>query len=106
MASHGISWVLGAHVCFGDLDFIIMAEEELARIPVVIEPFHSTGIDMITEMLEELRLHAPEVRAPGSSQLLDFDYGSLEDPLGVFLGPRLSREDICHLTFSFTNIMA
>ena len=58
MACHGISWVPGAHMHFGDLDF--------------------TGHDVITEMLEELRLHAPEAHAPGSSQLLNFDYGRLE----------------------------
>ena len=40
---------------FGDLDFIVTAEEELARAPVVIQPFHSTGLDATTEMLEELR---------------------------------------------------
>ena len=78
MASHGISWVLGAHVRFGDLDFIVTTEGELARAPVVVQPFHSTGLDVITEMLEELRLHALKARAPRSSQLLDFDYGRLE----------------------------
>ena len=38
-------------------------------------------------------------------KLLSFDYGRLERQLGAFLGPRLSREDLCHLTFSFTNVM-
>ena len=66
MASHGISWVLGAHVRFGDLDFIVMAEEELARVPVVAQPLHSTSLDTIAEALEELQLHASEARAPGS----------------------------------------
>ena len=78
MASHGISWVLGVHVRFGNLDFIIMVEGELARAPVVIPPLHSIGLDMIIVVLEELRLRAPEARAPGSGQLLDFDYGRLE----------------------------
>ena len=29
MASHGVNWVLGAHVHFENLDFIITTEEEL-----------------------------------------------------------------------------
>ena len=90
MTSHDISWVLGAHVRFGDLDFIVTMEGELAWVPVVVQPFHSTSLDVITEMLEELWLHASEARAPRSGQLLGFDYGRLEHQLGVFLGPRLS----------------
>jgi len=74
-------------VCFGDLDFIVMMEGELAWAPVVVQPLHSTTLDAITEALEELRLHAPEARAPRSGQPLDFDYGRLERQLGVFLGP-------------------
>ena len=54
MASHGISWVPGAHVRFGDLDFIITMEGELAWAPIIVQPFHSTSLDAITEALEEL----------------------------------------------------
>ena len=54
MASHDITWVPGAHVCFGDLDFIITMEGELAQAPVVIQPLHSTGLDAIVKVLEEL----------------------------------------------------
>ena len=78
MASHDISWIPSTHVCFGDLDFIVMMEGELAWAPVVVQPLHSTGLDMIAKALEELRLHASEACAPGSGQLLDFDYGRLE----------------------------
>ena len=78
MASHGISWVPGAHVRFGDLDFIVTEEGELARALVVVQPLHSTSLDAITEPLEELRLHVLEARTPESGQLLDFDYGRLE----------------------------
>ena len=49
---------------FGDLDFIVTAKGELLRVPVVVQPFHSTGLDAITEMLEELRLHASKAHAP------------------------------------------
>ena len=105
MASHDISWVPGTHVRFEDLDFIITVEGELARAPVIIQPFHSTSLDAIAEALEELQLHAPEARAPRSDQLLDFDYGRLEHQLGVFLGPQLSRENLRHLTFLFANVM-
>ena len=98
MASHDISWVPSTHVHFGDLDFVVLAEGELARAPIVVQPLHSASLDVITEMLEELRLHAPEAHALESGQLLNFDYGRLEHQLGVFLGPQLSQEDLCHLT--------
>ena len=67
MASHNISWAPGAHVRFGDLDFTVTGEGELAWAPVVVQPFHSIGLDTITKMLEELRLHASEACAPRSS---------------------------------------
>ena len=54
MASHGVSWVPGAHVRFGNLDFIIMMEGELVRAPVIVQPLHSAGLDAIAEALEEL----------------------------------------------------
>ena len=66
MASHSISWALGAHVHFGDLKFIVTAEGELARAPIVAPPFHSTSLDEIIEMLEGLWLHALEAHAPRS----------------------------------------
>ena len=66
MASHDITWVLGAHVRFGDLNFIIMTEGELARAPIIVQPLHSAGFDAITEALEELWLCALEAYAPGS----------------------------------------
>ena len=91
---------------FVDLDFIVMVEGELAWAPIIVPSIHSTSLDMITEMLEELRLHASEARALGSSQLLDFDFERLEHQLVVFLGPQPSWEDLHNLTFSFTNVMA
>ena len=66
MASHNLSWVSGMHVRFGDLDFIVTTEGELAQAPVTIQPPHSTGLDAIAEALEELQLHAPEARTLGS----------------------------------------
>ena len=66
MASHGISWVPSSHVRFGNLDFIIMMEGELAQVPAVVQPLHSAGLDAIADMLEELQLHAPEAHAPRS----------------------------------------
>ena len=78
MANHGVSWVLGAHVRFGNLDFIVTIEGELAQVPAAVQPLHSAGHDAIAEALEELQQHAPEARAPGSDQLLGFDYGRLE----------------------------
>ena len=78
MASHGVSWVLGVHVRFENLDFIVTTEGELAQIPAAVQPLHSVGLDVIAEALKELQLHAPKAHAPGSDQLLGFDYGRLE----------------------------
>ena len=39
---------------FGDLDFIITTEGELAMAPAAVQPLHSTGLDAIAEALEEL----------------------------------------------------
>ena len=66
MASHGISWFLGTHMRFEDLDFIIIVEGELARAPIVIQPLCSVSLDTITEALEELRLRTPEAYVPRS----------------------------------------
>ena len=63
---------------FENLDFIITTEGELVQIPAAVQPLYSTGLDAIVKALEELQLHAPEAHAPGSDQLLGFDYGRLE----------------------------
>ena len=44
---------------------------------MAVQPLHSAGLNLIDEALEELQLHASEARAPGSDQLLGFDYGRL-----------------------------
>ena len=67
MASHGVSWVPGVHMRFGNLDFIILTEGELAQVLAAVQPLHSTGLDMIVEALEELQLHAMEAHAPRSN---------------------------------------
>ena len=43
MANHAISKVLGAHVRFGDLDFIVTVEGELALAHLTIQPLPSIG---------------------------------------------------------------
>jgi len=63
MANHNVSWVLGAHVHFGDLDFIVTAEGELAMAPAAVQPLHSTSLNVIAEALEELQLHALDAHA-------------------------------------------
>ena len=78
MASHNVSWAPAAHVRFGDLDFIVTTEGELAQAPAAVQPLHLSGLDTITEALEELQVHAPEACAPGSGQLHGFDYERLE----------------------------
>ena len=45
MASHSISWVLGAHVRFWDLDFIITVGGELALGHAAIQPLPSISLD-------------------------------------------------------------
>ena len=45
MASHGISWVPGAHVRFGDLGFIIIVGGELALAHVAIQSLPSIGLN-------------------------------------------------------------
>ena len=54
MASHSVSWVPGVHVRFGNLDFIITMEGDLAQAPAAVQPLHSVGLDAIAETLEEL----------------------------------------------------
>ena len=54
MASHDVSWISGAHVHFGNLDFIVTTEGELAQVPATVQPLHSTSLDAIAEGLEEL----------------------------------------------------
>ena len=54
MANRNLSWVPGAHVHFGDLNFIVTTEGELAMAPTTVGPLHSTGLDVITKALEEL----------------------------------------------------
>ena len=36
MANHNLSWVPGVHVHFGNLDFIVTAEGELAMAPIAV----------------------------------------------------------------------
>ena len=44
MANHAISWVLGAHVRFGNLDFIVTLEGELALAHTVAQSLHSINL--------------------------------------------------------------
>ena len=83
-------YISSTHVHFGNLDFIISMEGELAQVPTTVQTLHFVGFNAITEALEELQLHAPEAHAPGTNQLLGFDYGRLECHLSAFLGPRPS----------------
>jgi hypothetical protein len=88
MAGHSISWIPGVHMRFGTLDFVVTTEGELVRPPTPTHPPLTTGLNAIDGALEELQLHAPEARAPGRNQLLDF--GRLERQFAIFLGTHLS----------------
>ena len=67
MAIHGVSCVLGAHMLFKNQDFIITTKGGLVQDPTTVEPLHFTGLAVIAEALEELKLHAPEARTPRSN---------------------------------------
>ena len=54
MSSQGVSWVPGVHMRFGNLDFIVAMEGELAQATTAVQPLYSTGLDTIAEALEEL----------------------------------------------------
>jgi hypothetical protein len=73
MASHGIRWILGVHVHFGTLDFVVTMEGELVWALAPTQPRLTTSLDAMNEALEELQLHTPEC-----NQLLDFDFERLE----------------------------
>ena len=45
MASHAISWVPGAHMHFGDLDFIVTVGGELALAHAAIQYLSSIGFN-------------------------------------------------------------
>ena len=45
MANHDISWVPGAHVRFGSLDFIVMVGGELALAHAAIQSLPSIGLN-------------------------------------------------------------
>ena len=64
MVTHGINWVPGAHMRFGDLNFIITVGGELALAHTAIQPLPSIGLDTVDEVVEELQLHAPRAYAP------------------------------------------
>ena len=72
MANHAISWVPGAHVRFGDLDFVVTVGGELALAHLAIQSLPSIGSG----------------------------YRRLERQLSDSLGPQPSREDPRRLTLS------
>ena len=45
MANHNVSWVPGAHVRFGSLDFIITVGGELVQANTAIRSLPSTALD-------------------------------------------------------------
>ena len=65
MASHGVSWVLGARMRFGSLDFFVTVEGELARALALVQLLCSTGLDATVEAPEKLQLRTPSVRLNG-----------------------------------------
>ena len=78
MANHNVSWVPGAHVRFGSLDFVITVGGELVRAHTAIQSFPSIGLD----------------------------HERLGRQLGASLGPQQSRENQRRLALSNDNDMA
>ena len=78
MANHNVSWVLGAHVCFGSLDFILTVEGKLERAHTTIQSHPSTVLDQ---------------KRSGCQ-------------LGISLGPQQSRENQRRLALSNDDDMA
>lgn len=78
MASHHVSFALGAHVRFGTLEFLILEGSQLELVgsaPQVPPPADS---DMVAETLKGLRLDALEAHALESVPAPVFNYGRLE----------------------------
>ena len=67
MANRNVSWVPGARVRLGNLDFVVMMEGELVRPPTAAQYLLFTSLDTITEAPEELQLPTLEVRTPMSN---------------------------------------
>ena len=75
MANRNVSWVPGARVHFGNLDFIITMEGELVWSSAATKPLLFTSLDAIAKALEELQLPTTGVRTPRSNQPLNLNYG-------------------------------
>ena len=78
MANHNVSWVLGAHVRFGSLDFVITVGGELVRAQTAIQSLPSIVLD----------------------------HKRLGRQLGVSLGPQQSTENQRRLALSNDDNMA
>ena len=81
---------------FGDLDFIVTIEIELARVPIVVQPFHPAGLDAITKMLEELRLIGREPFSPeyiiwSAPMVLPFSLCNAAKSVGHLVAQRMTH---------------
>ena len=72
MANHNVSWVPGAHVRFGSLDFVITVGGELVWAQTAIQSLPSIVLD----------------------------HKKCGRQLGISLGPQQSRENQCRLALS------
>ena len=77
---------------FGNLDFIVTMEEELAQVPATIQPLYSASLDAITEALEELQLHTPEAHAEARCKV----WNPGGEPF-CFIGVMDARKPTAHL---------
>ena len=53
MANRNVNWVQGAHVRFGNLDFVVTMEGKLVQPPTAAQPPLFTGLDTIAEAPKE-----------------------------------------------------
>ena len=75
MANRNVSWVPGAHVRFGNLDFVITTEGELVWSFAATQPLLFGGLEAIIKASEELQLPTTKVYSPRNNQLVSLDYG-------------------------------
>ena len=78
-----------------------MVEGELARTPVVVQPFHPAGLDAITKMLEELRLTGGEPFSPkyivrSVPTMLLFGLCNAAETVGNLLAQRMIQCPTCN----------
>ena len=100
MATHAITWVPGAHVRFGDLDFIITLEGELALT-------HSAAPSLPSINLSRLRLEGPPGNSLGPQSSREASHNAILCPEGpVRSAPTVFPFGLCNATATAGHLLA